>query len=92
MFVTIIELEQIQPARDNIHRYEKGIFLELHTRKPKVVKLGKATKMNITKANMKVNLTMMKESETGTYLVNMIGNIVTENNAFNVTMNMIEKL
>ena len=83
---------EVAIARENIHMYEKVSTSKLHDGKTIIIKLGKARTKNVTKALMKVNFTIMKENDNETYLGDIIGNNVTEEQTFDKAIKGMEKL
>ena len=82
----------VRSARENIHSYEKVSCSQLYEGKTTVIKLGKARTENVTKANLNVNFTITKDGENETYLGDVIGNTITENQTFDKAIYGKEKL
>ena len=77
-------------ARENIHSYEKASTSKLHGGKIIIIKLSKERTKNVTQTSMKVNFTIMKENENETYLGNIIGNNITDEQMFDKAIRGIE--
>ena len=88
----ITEVKQIPVVRENIHQYEKGTGSALHEGKTKIIRIGSGRRRHLTPANMKTNFTIMEDNESEKYLGDMIGNMVTEEQTYDKTLEGIEKL
>ena len=73
---------QIRAARNIILNYERATGGKLHEDKTKILKLGRTRKENMTNKRLGVKFEIMQEGDRETYLGDVIGNEVQEEERF----------
>ena len=74
----IAQAEKTGKAREIINKYEKATAGQLHDGKTILMKLGKTRQKDMTSKQLGVDFRVMKEDERESYLGDVIGHGVTE--------------
>ena len=83
--------ENIKKTRSVIEQYENATGAKLHEGKTKIMRVGGRKSVEMTKRDIGVNFTIMEVGEHETYLGDVIGTNVTEEERFGKILKSIEK-
>ena len=87
----IAQADKTRKAREIINRYEKATAGQLHDGKTIVVKLGKTRKSDMTSKQLGLKFRVITEEERESYLGDLIGHGVTEEERYGGILANIEK-
>jgi len=87
----IAQAEKTAKAREIINKYEKSTAGQLHDGKTILMKLGKTRQRDMTSKQLGVDFRVMKEEERESYLGDVIGHGVTEEERYDTILEKIQE-